>query len=187
MKSHTGNSGWALSLVAVYFMVALLGGWILKRHLFLTLALAKLPVLLLLVVNMIFVLSGIPLTAVGDLLLLQKVGLPYLFYWPFFVAIASFAQIYFFRSPFFKSWASPFADRLRHRSKMVMNRSSGQAFFVLLIRAVPLMPFMLGSFVIAMLSGVSKARIFGFSILGCYLYYAYFGAGFYFGSTSFWP
>jgi hypothetical protein len=68
---------------------------------------------------------------------------------------------------------------------MAMTRSTGQAFFVLLIRAVPLMPFMLGSFVIAMLSGVSKTTIVGFSILGCYLYYAYFGAGFFFGSTSF--
>ena len=185
MKSHTGNAGRALTLVLAYFVTALLGGWLLKRHLFFALTLAKLPLLLLLVVNMIFVLSGIPLTAVGDLLLLKKVGIPYLICWPFFVAMASCAQIYFFRSPFCRSWASPLADRLRRRSKMAMNWGTGQAFFVLLIRAVPLMPFMLGSFVIAMLSGVSKATIVGFSILGCYLYYAYFGAGFFFGSTSF--
>ena len=185
MKSHTGNAGRALSLFATYFMIALLGGWILKRHLFFTLTLAKLPVLLLLVANMIFVLSGIPLTAVGDLLLLKQVGIPYLIYWPFFVAMASCAQIYFFRSPFCKSWASPLAERLRRRSNMVINGSTGQASFVLLIRAVPLMPFMLGSFVIAMLSGVSKTTIIGFSILGCYIYYAYFGAGFFFGVASF--
>jgi hypothetical protein len=166
-------------------MTALLGGWLLKRHIFFTLTLAKLPILLLLVVNMIFVLSGIPLTAVGDLLLLKKVGVPYLLYWPFFVAMASCAQIYFFRSPFCSPWASPLAERLRRRSMMAINRSTGQAFFVLLIRAVPLMPFMLGSLVISMLSGVSKSTIVGFSILGCYLYYAYFGAGFFFGSASF--
>lgn len=167
-----------------YFLTALFGGWLLKRHIFVTLTLAKLPLLLLLAVNMLFVLLGIPLTAVGDLLLLRKVGIPYLLYWPIFVAMASFAQIYFFRSPFCNPWASPLADRLRRRSKISMNRSTGQAFFVLLIRAVPVMPFILGSFLISMMEGVSRTAIVGFSILGCYLYYAYFGAGFFFGSAS---
>lgn len=183
MTSHTGNAARALSLVGAYFMTALLAGWVLKRHLFLTFTLAKLPVVLLLVVNMFFVLIGIPLTAVVDLLLLNNIGFPYLYYWPFFVAMASCAQIYFFRSPFCRSWASPLVERLRRRSKMIRNWSTGEAFFVFLIHAVPLMPFMLGSFVIAMLPGVSKKTIVILSILGCYLYYIYFGVGYLFGIT----
>jgi hypothetical protein len=185
VSSPAVKAGRAFGLVVAYFTTALLGGWLLKRQIFFTAALAKLPVLLLLIVNMIFVFSGIPLSAVGDLLLLKKVGVIYLLYWPFFVAMASCVQIFFFRSPFCHAWASPLAERLRRRSKIVMDGNSRQAFFVLLIRAVPLMPFMLGSYVIAMLPSVSKSTIVGFSILGCYLYYAYFGAGFFFGAITF--
>ena len=185
MSSSSVKAGRALSLVAAYFTAALLGGWLLKRNVVLAATLAKLPVLLLLLVNIIFVSSGVPLSALADLLLLRKVGLTYIFFWPFFVALVSCAQIVFFRSPMCRSWSVPLSQRLLRRSKAVMPGRSGQAFFVLLIRAVPLMPFLLGSFIISIMPSVSNGKIVAFSVLGCYVYYAYFAAGFFFGSSAF--
>jgi hypothetical protein len=97
VKYPTAKAGKALSLVVAYFMAALVGGWLLKRNMFFVMILAKLPVLVLLLLNMIFVLLGIPLSAVSDLMLLEKLGIAYLLAWPFFVAVASCAQIFFFR------------------------------------------------------------------------------------------
>lgn len=173
-----------MSLVLAYFMAALLGGWILKRQVLVTTALTKLPAYLLLLLNGILVLSGVPLSAVGDLLLLKKLGVAYLYFWPFYVALASCAQIYFFRSSYCGAWALPLTQRLQLRSASILQGKTRQSMFVLMIRAVPLMPFMLGSFVIAMLPGVSGKVILGFSMLGCYLYYGYFGAGFILGSSA---
>lgn len=185
MKYPTAKAGKALSLVVAYFMAALVGGWLLKRNMFFVMILAKLPVLVLLLLNMIFVLLGIPLSAVGDLMLLEKLGIAYLLAWPFFVAVASCAQIFFFRSPYCCTWSSPIADYLQRRYKLVKQRQARQALFVLLIRSVPLMPFMLGSFVIATLPSISRSTIIGLSFLGVYIYYAYFGAGFFFGRSTF--
>jgi len=185
VKYPTAKAGKALSLVVAYFMAALVGGWLLKRNVFFVMTLAKLPVLVLLLLNMIFVLSGIPLSAVGDLMLLEKLGFAYLLAWPSFVAMASCAQIFFFRSPYCRTWSSPIADFLQRRYKLIMQRQSRQALFVLLIRSVPLMPFMLGSLAIATLPSVSRSTIIGLSLLGCYIYYAYFGAGFFFGRSAF--
>lgn len=174
-----------MSLVLAYFMAALLGGWMLKRQLFITTALTKLPALMLLLLNGVLMLAGVPLSAVGDLLLLKKLGISYLYYWPFFVAIASCAQICFFRSRLCRAWAVPLTQRLQPRSASIIRGKTRQSLFVLLIRAVPLMPFMLGSIMIAMLPGLSAKTIIVFSMLGCYLYYGYFGAGFILGSSAF--
>lgn len=184
MKSRVTNAGRAVSLVLAYFFLALVGGWILKRNIVFTTALGKLPTLSLLVLNGLFVFTGVPISAVGDLFLLNRIGVSYLYFWPFFVAIASCIQIYFFRSASSRSWASTLTERLQRRSNTVIQGTMRQSLLVLLIRAVPLMPFMVGSFVIAMLPRVSSKTIISFSILGCYLYYAYFGAGFFFGSSS---
>jgi hypothetical protein len=185
VKYPTAKAGRALSLVLAYFMAALVGGWLLKLNVFFVMTLAKLPVLVLLLLNMIFVLSGVPLSAVGDLMLLEKLGVAYLLTWPFFVAMASCAQIFFFRSPYFHTWSSPIANHLQRRYKFIMQQQARQALFILLIRSVPLMPFMLGSLVIATLPSVSKSTIIGLSLLGIYIYYAYFGAGFFFGRSAF--
>ena len=184
MKSQATNVGRAATLVLAYFSLALIGGWVLKRHIVITTTLAKLPTLSLLSMNAIFVFMGVPLSAVGDLLLLKRVGVSYLFFWPFFVAFASCAQIYFFRTAAKRSWISPLTQRLQRRSNAVIQGKMKQSMLVLLIRAVPLMPFMVGSFLIAMLPRVSHRTIVGFSVLGCYLYYSYFGAGFLFGSAA---
>jgi hypothetical protein len=183
MKNQRTNANKALIIVGLYFLAALIGGWILKRNMVLGAALAKLPVNLLLLVNATFVFSGVPLSAVGDLLLLKKLGISYLYFWPLLVAIASCSQIYFFRSPVCRSWVLPLIESLEKRSQLVSLGKKRQSFLVLLIRSVPLMPFVLGSFVIAMLPQVSHRSIIIFSIIGCYLYYAYFGAGYLLGSS----
>lgn len=178
------NTGRAVCLVAVYFTAALLGGWFLKSHSFSVVFLGKLSFPALLVLNASFILFGIPLSALGDLLLLKKAGLAYLFYWPFFVALASCAQIYFFRSFAGQPWFSPLFDQFQRHSKEILPGDKRQALFILLIRTVPLLPFLLGSFVISLIPGVRRKAIVGYSILGCYLYYAYFGAGFLVGSHA---
>ena len=55
---------------------------------------------------------------------------------------------------------------------------------VLLIRSVPIMPFVLGSFVIALMTSVGARAIMLLSIIGSYVYYAYFAAGYLLGSSA---
>lgn len=185
MTSQGATVNRALMMVGLYFLVALIGGWLLKRDMVFEGVLASLPVSTLLLVNATFVFSGIPLSAVGDLLILRKVGISYLYFWPLLVAIASCTQIYFFRSSVCRAWASPLIERLEKRSIQVLLGKKRQSFLVLVIRTVPLMPFVLGSFVIAMLPKISTRSIIGFSVLGCYLYYVYFGTGFLLGNFIF--
>lgn len=139
---------------------------------------------MLLILNGILMITGVPLSAVGDLLLLKKIGISYLFYWPFVVAMVSCAQICFFRSRLCRALALPLMQRLQTRSSAIIRGKTRKSLFILLIRAVPLMPFMLGSFVIAMLPGVSARMVIICSLIGCYVYYIYFGAGFMLGSSA---
>jgi hypothetical protein len=173
-------------IVAAYFVIAMLGGWLLKSNLFVNDGLARLPTSSLLIFNSFFVLSGIPLSAVGDLLLLKQIGVLYIVFWPIFVGFASFAQIYFFRSHFCRAWASPLRVRLEASlQKKSLPKLPRNGVIVLLIRSVPIMPFMLGSFVIALTTSVGARAIMLLSIIGSYIYYAYFAAGYLLGSSAF--
>lgn len=180
--SFPGASRWKALIIAVaYFSAAIICGWFLKQQGGLNGILNGLPASLLLLANMALVFTGIPLSGICDLLMLSKLGISYLIYWPFIVAVASLAQVFFFRSPLLRFLSEPIGNRLRHSSRLRLPGKNGQTMFVLIIRAVPLMPFLMGSFAIAMLPDVSKTRIAVFSALGCYVYYAYFGAGFLLG------
>jgi hypothetical protein len=173
-------------LIAAYFSVALIGGWFLRSQPAITTALARLPVAYLLLANSLFVFFGIPLSAVGDLLLLKRIGFDYLLFWPLVVGTASCFQIFFFRSSLCSSSTPALVTRLGAESRRILlPRRSRNATLVLLIRSVPVMPFMLGSFVISLMPGVPAKSIVCLSVLGSYLYYAYFGAGFFLGATAF--
>ena len=172
-------------MVVTYFVIAMLGGWLLKSHPVVSDWLARLPTSSLLVFNSFFVLSGIPLSAVADLLLLEKIGVSYIVFWPIFVGLASFAQIYFFRSSFCHTWASPLRARLEASlQKKSLPKLPRNGVIVLLIRSVPIMPFVLGSFVIALMTSVGARAIMLLSIIGSYVYYAYFSAGYLLGSSA---
>jgi len=173
-------------IVAAYFLIAMIGGWLLKSHPLVTDGFSRLPTSSLLLFNSFFVLSGIPLSAVGDLLLLKQIGVLYIVFWPIFVGFASFAQIYFFRSSFCRTWASPLRARLEASlQKKSLPELPRNGVIVLLIRSVPIMPFMLGSFVIALTTSIGARAIMLQSIIGSYIYYAYFTAGYLLGSSAF--
>ena len=188
MKGSFLRPSGVLCLIAAYFAVALISGWFLRSQPAITTALARLPVSFLLLMNSLFVFFGVPLSAVGDLLLLKRLGVHYLFFWPLVVGAASCFQIFFFRSSLCSSSPPALIARLGAESRRILlSRKSRNAALVLLIRSVPVMPFMLGSFVISLMPEVSAKTIVSFSVLGSYLYYAYFGAGFFLGASAFRP
>ena len=174
----------AVGIALAYFVVAIFCGWFLKNQSNINEILNKLPLSLLLMTNAVLVFAGIPLSGVCDVLMLSRIGISYLIYWPFIVAAASLTQVYFFRSSLFRFISEPLTKRMQNSSRFQLPGKNGQTAFVFLIRAVPLMPFLLGSLAISMLPDVSKTRIAVISIIGCYVYYGYFGAGFMFGLHS---
>lgn len=174
----------APAIVFAYFFAAYLGGLFLKNNSAFLQVLARLPAFLLLFGNTLFVLGGIPLSALGDLLLLRKLGAGYLLFWPLFVGLASCLQVILFRSRPSLLW-SKIQHRSRHSARLEgWLRGTSATLIVLVIRSIPIMPFLAGSYVIANLSRINIRRVLILSIAGSYLYYLYFGGGYFLGFSS---
>jgi len=167
--------------IAAYFVFAICGGWFLRAHPALVHRLNSLPTGALLSVQAVLFCTGIPLSALGDLLLLKRIGVAYLLLWPSFVGLVSGVQVYFFRSRLLRHWSVPMAERLMRRHQGWPRRSRHAAALVLFIRSAPVLPFLVGSLVISMLRDVRLRWVVLLSILGSYLYYSYFALGFLLG------
>lgn len=168
--------------IAAYFLLALLGGWFLRGQPVLIQRLHGLPMGILLLFQAVLFCTGVPLSALGDLLLLERLGPGYLLIWPFFVGLVSGLQVVFFRSSLLHAWSLPLAERLQRRQPGWPRRTRHAAALVLFIRSTPVLPFLAGSLVIAMLRHVGLGRVTFLSIVGSYIYYGYFALGFVLGS-----
>jgi hypothetical protein len=172
------------AIVIFYFLAAYCGGLILRNNSEFLDVLSKLPTLLLLFGNACFVLAGVPLSALGDLLLLRQWGLSYLVFWPLFVGLASCLQVMLFRSRTSLLWVQVRNQRWRSGRVEAWLGGSSATLIVLAIRSIPIMPFLAGSYVIANLSSITIRKVLLLSIVGSYLYYGYFGGGYFLGFTS---
>jgi hypothetical protein len=171
------------TIIPIFILLALIGGHFLKCHPLFAAYLRRLPLFSLVVANGFFVFSGLPLSIVGDLLLLNKIGLKFIVIWPAFVGLASCLQIYFFRNAYSFTNNISFFQRLRAKAeKASLPRITKPGFLVLFIRSVPVLPFMVGSFIISLLPGLSCRSVILGSVFGSYFYYIYFAAGYYFAA-----
>lgn len=184
MAGRRGLSANRASLaILAYFALAICGGWFLRGQPAIAEWLGRMPTPVLLSSQALLFCTGIPLSAVGDLLLLKRMGLSYLLVWPTFVGLVSGLQVSFFRSRLLLPWSTPLAARLKRHQQGWPQRSRHGAALVLFIRSAPVLPFLAGSLVIALLRDVSLRWVLLLSVIGAYIYYGYFGLGFLLGSS----
>ena len=126
----------------------------------------------LIVLNIISIFLGLPLSIIFDLILIKLFGLYYVLFFSPFLTILSFIQVIILRKinlkllkkrSFFKKIENNY---LLNSFKNLTFRSS----YILIIRSFPILPHILGSYIIAS-SKIKKKTIFINTFLGSFFYY----------------
>ena len=121
--------------------------------------------------NVISIFLGLPLSILFDLILIKFFGLVYIIFFTPILALLGFVQVLLFRKTHLILSKNFLLKRIRNNqlSNSIKNFTF-KPTFILLIRTFPILPFSLGSFLIA--SSVVKRRIiFLYSLAGGYFYY----------------
>ena len=126
----------------------------------------------LIVLNLISVFLGLPLSIIFDFILIKFLGLYYVLFFSPFLTILSFVQVLILRkinlkllkrTYFFKKIENNYLLKL---FKNLTFRSS----YILIIRSFPILPHILGSYIIAS-SKIQKKVILINTFLGSFFYY----------------
>ena len=126
----------------------------------------------LVLINIISIFLGLPLSIMFDFILIKYFGLKYIIFFAPTLTILGFAQIILLRKTNFRfSKNIPFIKNIRHhRLKHIFENITFKPIFILLIRTFPILPFSLGSYLIAS-SDINKRLIILYSLFGAYFYY----------------
>ena len=126
----------------------------------------------LVLINIISIFLGLPLSIVFDFILIKYFGLKYIILFAPILTILGFAQIILIRKTNFRfSKNLPFIKNIRnHRLKHIFENITFKPIFILIIRTFPILPFSLGSYLIAS-SEIKKRLIALYSLFGAYFYY----------------
>ena len=128
----------------------------------------------LIVLNLISVFLGLPLSIIFDFILIKLLGLYYVLFFSPFLTILSFVQVLILRkinlkllkrTYFFKKIENNYLLKL---FKNLTFRSS----YILIIRSFPILPHVLGSYLIA-ISKINKKFILINTFIGSFFYYAF--------------
>ena len=126
----------------------------------------------LVLINVISISLGLPLSIVLDFLLIKLFGLFYILLFAPLQTFLSLIQIIFFRKATLNFSKKSFLIR-KFRNKKIFNTFENitiKPIYIFLIRAFPILPFLLGSYFIAASSN-NKKIIFIYSLIGAYFYY----------------
>ena len=123
-------------------------------------------------INIISMFLGLPLSIVFDFILIKFFGLQYIIFFAPILTILGFAQIILLRKTKLRiSKKIPFIKNINnHRLKNVFEKITFKPIFILIIRTFPILPFSLGSYLIAS-SDIKKRLIIMYSLFGSYFYY----------------
>lgn len=173
----------ALLFVLFSFAFAYIGGLAIRSMGSGLSVLQVLPPPILLALNALSILAGLPFSILFDLLLFRLYGFRYLIYWPLVVAFASTLQVAFLRTigedkfAYFLLSRRVFLSKKIARVEALLEKGLNSLFLALFIRAVPVLPFAAGSIAIAALP-LSLGNVFGMSATGSWLYYLLVFVGF---------
>ncbi len=126
----------------------------------------------LIILNIISISLGLPLTIIFDFILIKYLGLSYILFFSPVLTFCGLIQVLILRKINFKF------SKIRLISKNTYNNNlykffkkvNFKSFYILIIRTFPILPFSLGSYLIA--SSKSKKRnILIYSFLGSCFYY----------------
>ena len=123
-------------------------------------------------IYIISIFLGLPLSIIFDLILIKFFGLKYIIFFAPILTILGIFQIQLLRKTnLIFSKNIPFIKNIRNNQiKQIFKKITFKPIFILIIRTFPIMPFSLGSYVIAS-SEINKRIIFVYSLIGAYLYY----------------
>ena len=128
----------------------------------------------LIVLNIISIFLGLPLSIIFDFILIKFFGLYYVLFFSPFLTILSFLQVLILRNInlrllkrtfFFKKIENNYLLKL---FKNLTFRSS----YIIIIRSFPILPHILGSYIIAS-TNIKKKIIFLYTFLGSFFYYIF--------------
>jgi len=123
-------------------------------------------------INIISIFLGLPLSIMFDFILIKFFGLKYIIFFAPTLTSIGFAQIILLRKTNLRfSKNIPFIKNIRNnRLKHIFENITFKPIFILLIRTFPILPFSLGSYLIAS-SDINRRLIILYSLFGAYFYY----------------
>ena len=126
----------------------------------------------LVLLNIISIFLGLPLSIVFDFILIKFFGLKYIIFFGPILTILGVTQIILLRKSKLRfSKNLPFIKKIRnYRLKHIFENITFKPIFILIIRTFPILPFSLGSYLIAS-SEIKKRLIALYSLFGAYFYY----------------
>ena len=128
----------------------------------------------LIVLNIISIFLGLPLSIIFDFVLIKVFGFYYVLFFSPVLTILSIIQVLILRKINFKFFENIlFLKKLEKNYKYrVFENISFRAFYILIIRSFPIIPHVLGSYIIAS-SKIKNKVILINTFLGSYFYYIF--------------
>ena len=128
----------------------------------------------LIALNIISIFLGLPLSIIFDFILIKLFGLYYVLFFSPALAILSVIQVLILRKIKFKfSRNILFLKNTKNNNLYkFFERVSFNGFYILIIRSFPILPHILGSYIIAT-SQIKKKIIIVNTLLGSYFYYIF--------------
>tara|TARA_Y100000287_G_C14133884_1_gene311264 strand:- start:48 stop:596 length:549 start_codon:yes stop_codon:yes gene_type:complete len=123
-------------------------------------------------INIFCIFLGLPLSIVFDSILIKFLGFKYIIFFAPILTILGVVQVILVRTTNLRfSKNIVFIKKIRnHRLKHIFENIKFKPIFILIIRSFPILPFSLGSYLIAS-SEINKRLIMVYSLFGAYFYY----------------
>ena len=124
--------------------------------------------------NLISIFLGLPLSIIFDFMLIKRFGFYYILFFSPALSILSVIQVFFLRKINFKfSRNIYFYKKLENNYFLKLFKNlTFRSFYILIIRSFPILPHVLGSYLIAN-SKISKKLILVNTFIGSFFYYAF--------------
>ena len=126
----------------------------------------------LIVLNIISIFLGLPLSILFDFILIKVFGLFYVLFFSPVLTVLSVIQVLIFRKINFKfSFIRLFLNKLKKNNfYKFFENITFRSIYILIIRSFPILPHVLGSYIIAS-SKIKKRSVFFNTLLGSFIYY----------------
>ena len=126
----------------------------------------------LILMNLVSIFLGLPITILFDFILIKIFGLFYILFFAPVLTSLGLIQVIIFRAGNIKISKNIFLIKKIKNNNLFnfFNRITLNSNYIFILRTFPVLPFLLGSYLIAS-SNNNKKTIFFYSLLGSYLYY----------------
>ena len=124
--------------------------------------------------NIISIFLGLPLSIIFDFILIKLLGLNYVLLFTPALTILSVIQVLILRRINFKfsRVKKLFKERENNYFFKLFKNVTFRSFYILIIRSFPILPHILGSYIIAS-TNIKKKIIFLYTFLGSFFYYIF--------------